>query len=319
MQYKTFIDLFCGIGGFHKALTAEGLQCLFAAEINNQTAQTYKANYGLLPRGDITKIDAADVPPHDVLCGGFPCQAFSIAGNRQGFEDARGTLFFDIMRIAKHHQPKIMLLENVPAIFGHDDGKTFKIIANHIDKLGYDFHYALLNAAEFGIPQARARVYFVCLRKDICQTWQAPTPTMEQTSLADSLLPDSDIAVQKMFERTKNRRITITHAPNIHNQALRPLRIGFVGKEAQEGQRIYATGGVAITQKANGGGIGANSGLYYFDGKIRRLTIIEKKRIMGFDDDHILSAGTAAVRELGNAVIPRLISLVWRGIGKGLI
>ena len=109
----TFIDLFAGLGGFHQAMRALGGECVFASEIDQEAAATYKANYGIDPLNDITKTDAKDIPPHDVLCGGFPCQAFSNAGHKKGFEDTRGTLFFDVARIIEYHKPKYIFLENV--------------------------------------------------------------------------------------------------------------------------------------------------------------------------------------------------------------
>ena len=125
MESFKFIDLFCGIGGFHQAMASLGGECVFASDIDEHCQKTYYRNYGIMPVGDITQVDAADIPPHDVLCGGFPCQAFSIAGKRLGFADpTKGTLFFDILRIAKYHKPKYLLLENVRNLASHDSGNT---------------------------------------------------------------------------------------------------------------------------------------------------------------------------------------------------
>ena len=136
-----FIDLFCGIGGFHQAMNSLGGECVFASDIDEDCRKTYKANYGITPAGDITKIDAASIPTHDVLCGGFPCQAFSKAGNRLGFDDpTKGTLFFDICRIIEYHHPKYVLLENVRNLASHDHGNTWKIIHDKLDNLGYNWY-----------------------------------------------------------------------------------------------------------------------------------------------------------------------------------
>lgn len=125
MEKFKFIDLFCGIGGFHQAMADLGGECVYASDIDTDCRKTYERNYGIKPDGDITKVEAKDIPAHDVLCGGFPCQAFSKAGKRLGFEDpTKGTLFFDIMRIANYHHPKYMLLENVRNLASHDEGNT---------------------------------------------------------------------------------------------------------------------------------------------------------------------------------------------------
>ena len=127
MEKFKFIDLFCGIGGFHQAMADLGGECVYASDIDADCRKTYERNYGIKPDGDITKVEAKDIPAHNVLCGGFPCQAFSKAGNRLGFADpTKGTLFFDIMRIAKYHKPEYMLLENVRNLASHDGGKTWR-------------------------------------------------------------------------------------------------------------------------------------------------------------------------------------------------
>ena len=139
-MYKfTFIDLFCGIGGFHQALSELGGTCLYASDIDADCRKTYEKNYGIRPDGDITKIEAKDIPPHEVLCAGFPCQAFSKAGSRLGFKDkTKGTLFFDIMRIIDYHHPKYALLENVRNLASHDHGNTWRVIHDALDNAGYN-------------------------------------------------------------------------------------------------------------------------------------------------------------------------------------
>lgn len=164
-----FIDLFCGIGGFHQALTQLGGECVFASDIDKECQKTYFENYGLMPVGDITKVDEKTIPNFDVLCGGFPCQSFSKAGNRKGIEDARGTLFFDILRIAKHHKPNFMLLENVRNLAGHDKGRTWKTIHENLVEIGYSVSESpiIFSPHSIGIPQHRERVFILCKRADI--------------------------------------------------------------------------------------------------------------------------------------------------------
>lgn len=165
-----FIDLFCGIGGFHQAMKSLGGKCVFASDIDKHCQITYENNYGLRPIGDITKVKEEDIPEFDVLCGGFPCQAFSVAGKRLGFEDStKGTLFFDIIRIMKYHKPKYALLENVKNLADHDDGKTWKVIYETLTSIGYSVlkEPVVFSPHYIGVPQLRERVFIMCIRKDI--------------------------------------------------------------------------------------------------------------------------------------------------------
>ncbi|HOZ13234.1 MAG TPA: DNA cytosine methyltransferase [Tenuifilaceae bacterium] len=167
-QFK-FVDLFCGIGGFHIALTQLGGKCVFASDIDADCRKVYLDNFGIEPYGDITKVDEKDIPEHDLLCGGFPCQSFSKAGNRKGINDPRGTLFFDIVRIVKHHKPKYILLENVRNLAGHDGGNTWKTIHYNLRHLGYNVspEPIIYSPHYLGVPQHRERVFIACVRKDI--------------------------------------------------------------------------------------------------------------------------------------------------------
>ncbi|MBR1843572.1 MAG: DNA (cytosine-5-)-methyltransferase, partial [Opitutales bacterium] len=165
----TFIDLFAGIGGMRLAFQSLGGKCVFGCEIDKRARKTYVANFGDVPAGDITKIDADAVPDHDILVGGFPCQAFSIAGKRGGFNDTRGTLFFDAARILKAKRPKAFFLENVKGLLNHDRGKTIAVILNVLrNDLGYVVpEPQIVNAKDFGVPQNRERVFIVGFRKDL--------------------------------------------------------------------------------------------------------------------------------------------------------
>ncbi len=168
----TFVDLFAGIGGFHQAAKELGGECVFASEIDKYACKTYEANHGIKPHGDITKIDTQDIPDHDILFAGFPCQSFSVAGKRLGFEDTRGTLFFEIIRILKEKQPKMFLLENVKGLKSHDNGKTLAIILDTLKSLGYNVHWNILNTKDYGIPQNRERIFFVGFKEP--QPFQFP-------------------------------------------------------------------------------------------------------------------------------------------------
>ena len=166
----TFIDLFAGIGGFRMAFQNLGGECVFSSEWDEAARKTYFANYGDIPFGDITKESTKSLIPagFDILCAGFPCQAFSLAGKRLGFEETRGTLFFDVAEILRRYQPKAFFLENVKGLVIHDKGRTFKTILNTLDEVGYTVpDPQIVNAMYFGVPQHRERIYIVGFRKDL--------------------------------------------------------------------------------------------------------------------------------------------------------
>lgn len=169
MKSLKFIDLFCGVGGFHLALKELGGKCVFASDIDSDCRMVYKNNFGLEPFGDITQVKETDIPSHDILCAGFPCQAFSKAGYRKGVGDPRGTLFYEIIRIAKHHRPKYMILENVRNLAGHDGGNTWKVIRYNLREIGYNVsdEPIIFSPHYLGIPQHRERVFILCKRKDL--------------------------------------------------------------------------------------------------------------------------------------------------------
>ena len=162
-----YISLFAGIGGFDFGLDAVGGECVFASEIDRFAKQAYTTLHGLEPHGDITQIDAEVIPDHDVIAAGFPCQSFSVAGKRGGFEDARGTLFFEVARIAADKQPKVLLLENVKGLVGHDKGKTLDTIVKTLNEIGYRVDFEVLNSKYFGVPQNRERIFIVAIREDL--------------------------------------------------------------------------------------------------------------------------------------------------------
>ena len=193
-----FIDLFCGIGGFHQALSDLGGECVYASDIDADCRKTYERNYGIRPDGDITKVDACDIPAHNVLCAGFPCQSFSKAGKRLGFADeTKGTLFFDICRILKYHMPEYALLENVRNLATHDSGNTWRVIHDSLDELGYNVidEPVIFSPHYIGVPQHRERVFIMCVRKDIGELppFYFNLNNIPSCSIDDVLLQDSEI------------------------------------------------------------------------------------------------------------------------------
>lgn len=163
-----FIDLFSGLGGFHTGFSNSGYECVFACEIDENLRTLYKKNYGIEPNGDITKVDEREIPEHDVICAGFPCQPFSLAGQKKGAEcPTSGRLIDDVVRIAKHHKPKFVVLENVPNILTIANGSFWEYVVSSFNKIGYNIDYRIISPVDVGIPQNRKRVFVVANRKDI--------------------------------------------------------------------------------------------------------------------------------------------------------
>ena len=244
-----FIDLFLWNWRISPSLEGCGHSCVFSSDWDKDARLTYRENYGESPFGDLTEAKVEEIPTHDVLCAGFPANLFSISGNQVGFADARGTLLYEIIRVARHHRPRALFLENVKNYLGHDSGRTLETTLGLLDKEGYRVYYNVLNASRFGVPQKRERIYFVCLRKDLeLSEFQFPEPTDECIALEELLLPSDDPRLEDLIiELGSALELRIASA-----KENRPLRIGTVGKGGQ-GERVYSPKGHAITLSAYGG------------------------------------------------------------------
>lgn len=189
----TFIDLFAGIGGIRLAFEANNSRCVFSSEWDENAKRTYEANYGDRPAGDITKINPIDIPDFDILTGGFPCQPFSMIGKREGFNHkTQGTLFFYIAEILRIKKPKAFLLENVPGLLTHDKGKTYSIIMETLDELGYSVNTKVLNSADFSVPQYRKRLYFVGFKKEYNTKFSFPKGTGKLVGIGQFIEKDAE-------------------------------------------------------------------------------------------------------------------------------
>ena len=188
-----FIDLFAGIGGIRLGFESVGGHCVFSSEFDEDACATYEANFGEHPSGDITKIEAKDIPDFDILLAGFPCQAFSIIGKKEGFSNETcGTLFFDIERILKEKKPPAFMLENVRNLTAHDNGNTFHTIKEHLEALGYHIYTKVLNALNYGVPQKRERIFIVGFLDDVKFQFPDPLPVEARKTLSDILETDVD-------------------------------------------------------------------------------------------------------------------------------
>ena len=303
----TFIDLFAGIGGFRTALESLGSTCVFSSEIDKHAAQTYHANYGECPHGDITQIAAEDIPDHDILCAGFPCQAFSISGKQLGFADTRGTLFFDIARIVKVKKPRVVFMENVKNFATHDKGNTMQVVRTTMTQLGYNLYAKVLNAADYGVPQKRQRIYMVAIRKDVDSgRFKFPSPVELETFVEDILL------VGSVDEKLTNTRWPLQFArEDVNENVANTVRLGIVNRGGQ-GDRIYSTKGVGVTLSAQGGGTFSKTGGYLMpDGTARKLHPRECARMMGFDDSFIYhDSFSQAYKQFGNSVVVDVLQYI---------
>ena len=312
MGKVSFIDLFCGVGGFRYGLNSSSSQCVFSSDIDPDAREIYTQNWGEQPAGDIVEVEVDDIPAHDVLCGGFPCQPFSISGNQGGFEDARGTLLHEILRIARHHQPSVLFLENVKNFLSHAGGETLAKTIELLNRAGYQVHYSLLNASRYGVAQKRERVYFVCFRKELgIEDFSFPVPSDEDVAVEDILLPKGDRRLDDLIIERSDLRLKEKMPTEREN---RPLRIGTVGKGGQ-GERVYSPKGHAITLSAFGGGIGAKTGMYLIDGQIRRLHPEECRRLMGFPDGFKLhDRPNVSYKQFGNSVAVPVVRKIFQSI-----
>lgn len=320
IKYKTlngykFIDLFAGIGGFHLALESFGAKCVYANEWDKYAQEVYFKNFHIKPEGDITKVDEKTIPDHDILCAGFPCQAFSISGKQLGFNDSRGTLFFDVARIVKEKMPKVVFMENVKNFAAHDKGRTLRVVKATMEELGYNFYHKVLNSVDYGIPQKRERIYMVCLRNDIdTGFFNFPLPKKLSKHVEDFLLTD-----EKQIEYlyiSRNDIILKNITDNKYSN--KPIRLGIVNKGGQ-GERIYSTKGIAITFSAYGGGIFSKTGGYLVNGRPRKLHPRECARLMGYPDSYIISdLKQQAYKQFGNSVVVDVLQYIVGEIAKVL-
>lgn len=290
-----FIDLFAGIGGIRLGFEAVGGHCVFSSEFDEDACKTYEANFGEKPSGDITKIDAKDIPDFDILLGGFPCQAFSIIGKKEGFaNETCGTLFFDIERILKEKRPPAFMLENVRNLTAHDGGKTFKIIKEHLEKLGYHVYAKVLNALDFGVPQKRERIIIVGFLDNVNFSFPSPVPETERKSLKDILEENVD---DKYYVRE-----------NIRKSRLERLKDKEYPKPYISHENIAGTVTPHPYSSALRAGASAN---YILINDERRPTERELLRIQGFPDSFKIVVPYGKIRkQTGNSVAVPVIKAV---------
>ena len=298
-----FIDLFCGLGGFRVAFEniEKNIECVFSCDSDGDSQKFYEENFGEKPFGDITKISADKIPEHYILFAGFPCQSFSICGDQKGFEDTRGTLFFDIARILKAKRPKAFVLENVKQLVSHNQGKTFERILETLENLGYQVHYKVLNALNFGLPQKRERVFIVGFLEPTNFVWN-----LEKVQIKPlQKILESDVD-EKYFASEKIRQ---NRLKSVENKIIKhDLTIWHENKGGNISPLPYSCALRA----------GASYNYLLVNGE-RRLTEREMLRLQGFPEDYKIVSGYQAMRKLaGNSVAIPCVEAVLRAVFEAL-
>lgn len=337
-----FIDLFAGIGGIRLPFQQLGGECVFSSEWDKFAQRTYAANYGEVPSGDITQIVASDIPDHDILMGGFPCQSFSQAGLKKGFEDTRGTMFFEIQRILGEKRPKVFLLENVKQLKGHDKGRTLQTILNILTgesdlplddvpmsddarealgkKLNYWVDYKVLRAADFGIPQNRERIFIVGFDKDYFgenvdfnKVFKWPEPTNQPTKVGD-ILESQEILDALEDKYTISDKLWAGHLRRKAEHGIKGNGFGYslFNRESSYtntiSARYYKDGSEVLIDQSH---LGKNP---------RKLTPRECARLQGFPDDFIVDAVSQGqiYKQFGNSVCVKVIQAIAKQIVRVL-
>lgn len=310
MERLKFIDLFAGIGGFRIAFEKTGYECVYSCEINSRCQEVYFNNFSEQPASDITEIDINLIPDFEVLTAGFPCQPFSICGKRKGFQDTRGTLFFRVCEIIQAKKPSVIVLENVKYLMHHDKGKTLEVILYSLKDLGYEVNYQLLNSKDFGVPQNRERVIIVATKAKQFNFKKlrkiSPVPQLKnflcQEGSFEYLAPDSYTLIDKPTQQ-QSGLIFVGYRNNksIWKKGVRP-NTHHLSRVHHQPNRIYSTEGVHPTIPSQ-----ETSGRFFIylpqENAVRKLTLKECYRIMGFPDDFKIHRNLGeAYKQVGNSV-----------------
>ncbi len=300
----TFIDLFAGIGGIRKGFEDAGGECLFTSEWDESAQKTYQANYNEVPHGDITKIKPEEIPTFDMLLAGFPCQPFSQAGLKKGFEDTRGTLFFDIARIVEFHKPAVVFLENVRNLATHDNGNTLKVILKTLSDLGYTVYHRLYNAKHFGVPQNRVRIYIVAFKQPV--DFIFPSELNIKTRLGDILEKNVDekyTISDKLWAGHQRRKAE-------HKEKGNGFGYSMFNEESEYtstiSARYYKDGSEILIEQ-----VGKNP---------RKLTPREAARLQGYPDNFVIPVSdNQAYKQFGNSVAVPVIKVLAKQIVETII
>mgnify|MGYP003970405599 FL=1 len=305
MKKIKVIDLFAGIGGIRKGfekVLGQKMEVVFSSELDKFAQKSYEDNYNEKPEGDITKIKEQDIPKHDLILAGFPCQAFSVAGKREGFEDTRGTLFFDVARIAKLHRPKLIFLENVKGFKNHDKGNTYKVVKKTLEDMGYIVSSEVLNAKNFGLPQNRERIFIVASLEGEFN-FESLKNTKKKSKLGDILEEEVD------SKYTISDKLWAGHQRRKKEHKAKGNGFGYCMFDSESeytstiSARYYKDGSEILIKQENK--------------NPRKLTPKEARKLQGFPDNYkITVSDTQAYKQFGNSVAVPVIEAIAKEIVK---
>lgn len=314
-----FIDLFSGMGGFRIALEKYGGECVFSSDIDENARETYYQNFNEYPFGDITQIKEEDIPNHDILCAGFPCQPFSLAGKRLGFEDTRGTLFFDVLRILKEKKPKAFILENVAGLVSHDEGKTLSVIKNSLKEIGYTISYDTINSKDVGYPQNRNRWYCVGFLKSHIKMDDGDFNFPEKCNLKFQIADLLEEKVSKKYSITEIAKINIEyHLENFQKNSRYNEKQILIANEIRKSKCNFRCDGISpcLTAKMGTGG----NNIPVLVSQNRKLTERECLRIMGYPETYkIKEHSYHSYKQIGNSVVVPVISKIAKEVLRILL
>jgi DNA (cytosine-5)-methyltransferase 1 len=306
-----YIDLFCGLGAFHKAFDIynstdnnKKYECVFSCDINIGIQKLYKENYDILPKGDITKINIDEIPNFDILCAGFPCQPFSLAGKKEGFEDKeKGNLFFNILSIIDKKKPKQIILENVKNLLSINEGKTFNTILDELKKRNYNVNYKVIDSKYYNCPQSRQRLYIVCDINNKYIFQDIKNPITKVSSILEDVNSYYDYEDKYILEECKN---------NNKNGCMMKYKLinKITKKGGRQGERVYSIESCGPTICASSGGPGSKTGFYYINNKIRTLNVKETLKMFGFGIDYkrtSIKNDNDMLFYLGNSIVINVI------------
>ena len=310
-----YIDLFCGLGAFHTAFDIISnsnvkYNCVFACDIDVNVRKIYKANHNIEPFGDINSVNIVDIPDFDILCGGFPCQPFSIAGKKEGFDDKiKGNLFFSILKIIDIKNPKTIILENVKNLLSINNGNTFETIKTELEKRGYFITYKIIDSKYYNSPQSRQRLFIVGNKQKLF---------IFPTEIKNNIIPVSNI-----LDNTETKFLDYNYKYKLEkcnendNKNNCKMLYKLINKKTnnggRQGERIYSINHCGPTICASSGGIGSKTGLYYISNNVRRLNVLECIRMFGFHDNYIWNdfvKDEEMLFYLGNSIVVDVVKII---------
>lgn len=315
-----FIDLFAGIGGFRLGFEKANFECVFSSEIDEHAKKMYYENFNDMPYSDITKIDEKNIPEHNILLAGFPCQPFSISGKKLGFEDTRGNLFFDIIRILKEKQPEIIVLENVKHFKNHDKGRTLKIVLNSLEDLGYTTSWKVLNAKDFGVPQNRERTIIIGNRNGLKFNFNKLVKNQKLSieSILDidnnnfEYLEENEYTLIENYKKQESGLIFVGYRNKKIRQKGTKANTEHLSRVHKQPNRIYSSKGTHPTLASQ-----ETAGRYfiYHNERVRKITINECFKLMGFPENFKL-VGTKGnlYNRIGNSIVVSMVEEIARNI-----